>query len=976
MKYFFLFNALFFAFAQACSQANDSNKIASLYLASLDSLNNIKKSEKNKTFDLKPGQYELKRIQLPIVNYVFDSEAIMVSNTYAPYLSGNLKQHEQTSYSYKCYNPTVSINTIIEAKRNFFQYNHDASITYFNGFFYAFWNGLAKGGKESSEGTRGQQNFMSKSSDAIHWSLPVALFNDPEYTNNPLPEDPMKHQQWQPNVIALEDRMLVIWSDTGPFSASYISILIKGQQKLTTYRIDINIHDKLIKLNSDLSAPLNKEYSTNYAIEKREYFIYSTQNPYQLSTGRLLIPFSIEESTGDFNDRIKWASFIYTDDPSNLDSYAFGPLTRGITASSAWEPFFTEDRHGIVYMHMRNLPSAKNTGNGNDKNMSIAVSKDRLHFSNPVLSSLIGPSSRAYSERISNKRFMMVYNDADSRINGVANFSRYGGYDFTPGVSLQKDVKDPGDVAFNYPQSITYRDTAYVIYSTSFEPRSIMLAKFKLGLSDDSLLILPRNRPRIYLAGYIDNKQKALVLTGSKTFKVNKPVLAGNIVNSQASFAMGAWVSKQADQNAGTIFDNRGTSQNSNYAGTGVAIGVSFLVTGSSTAGVDLTTNLEYNFDKSGYTGLIQQLLSASSYLGVTVNTPERSISIFMDNGSYVSGNSGLFYESKYYWQAVELKDNFSEGQTITIDDTTYSFSNSPASSRSTVQIGNSLAATCFNLKSKLKKISVAGWGETGKSLAQSKKVLLVFFKKDKPFAVINSTNKSVSNYNGNFINGPSISVGSSIVNSGLPGFVGYIYSMRIYEGANAAKTEGFHRYLFNRMAARFNYELKLAAENNKDDYYLNIASDNPGLLTNIMKDTSHEEYSYKGHQFTLYSNSSAGVETEGDSYTLSIPFKVSGDISNSPVICTFFDRNHSYSITTDGSGSIYCNGSKIIGVNTDNAVLTLHYNDDTMLINNDKSFPLSERPIVVLGVYDFFAPMNGKYSITYDLDQLELKTN
>jgi hypothetical protein len=974
MRYFFLFNVLLFVFAQACTQANDSNKATPLYLSSGDNLNNIelKKGEKNKVIVLKPGKYELDRMQLPFANYVLDSGAVIVSNTYAPYLPGKVKQQKQTSFAYRCYNPTVTVRTIIGAKRNFFQYNHDASITYFNGFFFAFWNGLARGGKDRSEGTRGQQNFMSKSSDAIHWSAPVALFNDPDYTNNPLPEDPLQHQQWQPNVIALADRMLVIWSETGPFNASYISVFIKGQQKITTYRIDINIDNKSIKLNSDLSTPPAKGYSTNYVINGGEYFIYSTQNPYQLSTGRLLIPFSVEESSGDFNDRIKWASFIYTDDPSNLNSYAFGPLTRGITASSAWEPFFTEDRKGIVYMHMRNLPSSKDTSKDIDKNMSIAVSKDGLHFSEPVLSSLIGPSSRAYSERISNNRFMMVYNDADKRINGVANFSRYGGYDFTPGVSLQKDLDEPGDAAFNYPQSIIYRDTAYVIYSTSYEPRSIMLAKFKLGLPDDSLLILPRNRPRVYLAGYIDKKKKALALTGSKTFKVNKPVIAG----SNGSLTIGAWVNKQADQSVGTVFDNRGTVQNSDYAGTGLAVCVSFLVLGSSSSGINLTTNLEYKFAQSGYNGLIAQLLSPNSYLGITVNTPAKSLSVFMDDGSYVSGNASQFYESKYYWQAIEVKSNFSEGQTITIDDTSYSFSKNVSSSPNVVQIGSSLAATCSNLKSKLKSISTAGWGETGKGLTQSGKLLLVFFKKDMPIATISSTNKSVSNYNGNFINGPSISVGSSIVNSGLPGFAGYIYDIRIYEGAEAAKTDAFHRYLFNRLARQFNYTIKQHAEENQDNYFLDIRYDNLGLLTNIMKDTSHQEYSYNNHQLTLYSNSSAGVETDGDNYTLSIPFKVLGNLNASPVICTFLDANHSYSIAMDASGTLYCNGSKISSVNSNNPVLTLHYSSNSMLVNNDKSFPLSQRPIIVLGVYDFFTPLNGKYSITYDLDGLVLKTN
>lgn len=875
-----------------------------------------------------------------------------------------------TSLSYKCYNPTIDISTIIAAKRNFFQYNHDPSIAFFDGYFYAFWNGLAKGGKERSEGEAGQLNYMSRSVDANHWSQPVAIFNDPAYTFNPLPDNPGKYQQWQPNVTTLDDRMLIIWSETGKSNRSYLSILLKGDKKIKTYRIEINVKDLSIKLNSDLSSETSGNYSNDYPYNGKFYFIYSTQNPFKLTNGRILIPFSIEESQGDFEKRKKWASFIYSDNPKDINSFKFAELTPGMTETSAWEPFFTESVNGKVYMHMRNL-SSKTT----DKNMSIATaSGNNLTFQKPVVSSLTGPSSRAFAQKVSANRFMMVYNDADknTRINGVANFSRTGGYDFTPGVSLQKDIKEPGDLAFNYPQSVIHDDTAYVIYSTVYEPRSIMLAKFRLGLPDDSLLILPRNRPRVYLSGYIDKKKRAVACTGSKTFKLNNAMLAGDYVNSNGSFTIGAWVKKQKDQNMGTLFDNRGTVPGSDFSGKGFAIGVSEISLGNAASGINLTANLDYDFAASGYSGLVNQLLSTNSYIGVTVNTPGKILSVYMDDGSYVSGTNSKFYEANYSWQAIQVNSNFRDGQTITIDNKVYTFRKAPATNDD-IGIGKSTAITCFNLKKKLSGIITAGFSENGKSLTQSDNILLVFFKKNSTLNKIVSTNSSVKPYNKNFIDGPSASIGSSIKNSGLPGFVGYLYNMRIYKGNNAAKDATFHRYLFNLFCKQFGYNLKHEGSNAKDDYYLDIPY-NSSLLVNSMVDTSRTEYACDNKFLTLYSNSSAGIETQGDIYKLTIPFKVANSKDASPIICSFQDANQQHTITIDSSGVIKCNNKilKTVDIKQEN-IITLFYNKNIMTIDDKIKIPVSYRPTLFLGTSDFFAPLNGAYSISYNLDKLKL---
>jgi hypothetical protein len=926
-----------------------------------------------KTILIPKGQYQLDRTKVSFNNFILDSGAVLVSDTYAPYLPGKINRkssYNQQTYNYICYNPPVNISTVLQAGRIKFQYNHDATITYFDGYFYALWNALASGGKDNSEGTPGQMNYMSRSRDAVHWSLPVALFNDAAYTYNPLPGDPSKSQQWQPNVIAFDDRMLIIWSETG-HTASYISILLKGETKVTTYRIDINLQTKAIKLNKDLNSSPDPGYDVYYPQNGMpKYFIYSTQNPYQLTTGRLLIPFSIEDTLGDFAKRNKWASFIYTDNPKDLNSFRFADLTQGSTPGAAWEPFFSEDRNGKVYMHMRNLTPQKNA-KGKDLGMEVSASADGIHFNNAVPEGLDGPSTRGYCERVSNNRYMMVYNEVDNnnRINGMVEFSRLGANDFTPGVSLQKDAHQPGDVAFNYPQSIIYRDTAYVIYSAFYEPRSIMLAKFPVHLPDDSLLIIPRNRPKQYLSGYKDEKNEQIVLTGSKTFRLNTPVVVGdnNRLNTNQNMVIGAWVNKQADHNGGTLFDNRGSMPGTDYNNKGIAICTSYIGMGNAGAGVNLVANLNYNFNHYGYNGLIAQLLVGNSYIGVTINTSQKKLSVYMDNATVKDG----FYRSDYYWQTIEVESNFNEGETITVDDTVYTFKNQPSGSTD-IPIGASLAITCSNIKNTLKNITIAGWGQSGAPLNQARQILLAFFKPQASLAVIKSTNRAVRLYNGNFVDGPGASIGSSMAGSGLPGFAGYIYGMWIYKGNKANDDDlQLHRYLFNNMCGRFGISTK-AGEMKESQPDFNLTYNSEDLL-NIMKNT--QEYSYSNGQLTLFANSSAGIETDGENYMLSIPFRISRDNSAAdPVICTFQDGLQEYNVSINNGGEINCNGIRIKKINPKVFnTISISYKNNQVFIDDKPICTVNKRPVLFLGVYDFFAPLESGYNISYDCKNMKL---
>lgn len=922
------------------------------------------------------GKYSIDSKRIPYTNYILDSGVTFVSGNGEPFLIGKVNNDNQSLWKYKYYNPTVSNSYIFPATIGAFQYNHDVSITYFGNKFYCFWNAVSNGG---TEGTPGQRNYMSTSTDGVNWTSPVACFDNSTYSNNPVPNTDGTGQEWQPNAVALSDRMLVVWTRTDSKTASYISVLLSGQTKFTNYRIDISTGaSKHIFFDTAFASEPPAGYSRYYVPEDAySYFPYATQQPYILSSGRMVIPFSIEDDSEPvFRLKTKWASLIYTDNPADTASYTFAGLSQGTTTVSAWEPYISESRNGDVYMHLRNL-GVQNAANINYY-QEILHSSDGIEFSNATNDGLVGPSSRGYNQRITNRRQAMIFNDAtqNNRVNTVVNFSRYGGNDFATGLSLQKDDGFPADSYSNYPQSVIHNDTLYVAYSQFYEPRSIKWYKFKLNAPDDSLLLVPRNRARKYLAGYIDAANQRITLTESKTYELNKPMIvgSGDSVNSHQSFSLSAWVNKQADRNNAAIFDNRGTAVGSDFYNKGIGITQSFAGLGGSGTNVNLTANLNYNFINKGWSKWITQLLTGPSYIGVTIDNPTRLLSVYMDDGSYTSGTSTQFFDAYYYWQAVTVSQNWTDGQTITFDGTTYTFKNTPVGAND-VQLDDSLCVSCGNLRNKITSstVGLAGFSNTSNILSGTT-YLLVFFKTTS-FAAITSTNSYVAEYTANWMDSPGAAIGSSFpASSGLQGFGGYLYNMRIYRGAtDGAITSNVHRYLFNQYASTFGYSSKSSATTN-NSYYANISYNDYSSLKNVMTDSVRTEYSISGNIFHLHSNSSAAIETEGDAFVLKIPFIVSNSTGIAATVCSIQDKMDVNTITVDSSGNLYFNDVQIASISKSvTNYITISFKDNVLTVNGTNRYMLTDRPRIYLGKADVNTVMDGNYDLYFDISKLKL---
>jgi len=938
---------------------------------STDNTTAFKNASRYRKVIVPKGTYKLDRTELNTTNFYLDS-AVFVSTTYEPYITGNVSNTYRTNtYKYGVYNPTVTIDTVFAGVPSTYQYNHDATIAYFNSKFYVFWNGNPTGG---TEGASNQLNYMSTSTDANHWTSPVAVFDDAAYSNNPMPYAESAMKQWQPNAIVLADRMIVFWTETQSSPngwATYMSVLMEGATKFTTYRIDINSTTRIVDMNSDLSSSPASGYSTLYPSDNdSSYTLFSTQNPYLLNRGRLLAPFVAQNQTGLFYERDKFATVLYSDSPTDTASYKFSGLFQGGTTASAWEPYFTESKNGDVYMHLRNLGTASTVTT--DANQELLISSDGINFGGAANDGIIAPSSRGYAQRMSSNRYGMSFNDADNniRVNGSFLLSRFGEIDFAQGVSLQKNTSFPGDSYFNYPQSIVYRDSVYVIYTNYYEPRSVVLAKFPMPGSDDRLQIIPRNRPKKYLSSYADVGNTRLNMTGSRSLLMNVPMIVGDAdsINSHQSVSFSFWAQKQSDYSTATLFDSRGsTLSDADFKQKGGGIASSFVTMGNSNSNVNLVDNLNYSL--TNYTGLTTRLMAFPSYLGLTFDTPNRTLSVYYDDGTCSGCNASQFYDKYYYWNAIEITQNFANNETITIDGTVYTAKTSPSLSTE-FQIDDSLVVTCSNLKSVVTGFDIVGFGDTTNLLA-SDTIMMAFFK-TASFATITSTNAGVSAYTKNLFDSPAGQYGAALsTTSTLTGIGGWIYNLRIYRGAtDGVLSANNHRYLFNRLASTFGYTNKTSTTA-ATNFYVNLQYDSLNDVTYQFTNLSRTEYEYSSDTLTLYSNSSAGIETDGENFTLSVQYKATIPTDDDVVIMSFQDRDNSNQITIDSSGNIRLNGIPVLTVNPDiKNNLTITYKDKLLLINGTFKYEVNNRPRFYLGNYSVFNNMGDEYYVTYYLNK------
>ena len=380
--------------------------------------------------------------------------------------------------SYEVYQPKIEVGDICNGATGKLRYNHCATLAWYQDRWVALWNANTV----PFEGKPSQPVVLATSRDFVNWSTPIEPFNDPRHCTNPLKLG--KGRQWQPNLVVYKDELWCIWSqgsagDTG----CYFSYLREPGGKWTNQRIDVGDEAVIGGILYD--------------------WLFPTQNPIVLSTGRVLAPLTIvgpkmevAQDIPDARRRRKIDTVLYTDDGGKTWHLSPGAAIPG-QEWACWEPTVWETGDGLVRMVGRNKNwyDVAKGGAPTTQMLTRSVSRDggvtwTPHEFIPIESI----SSRAHVLPLAGDRFAMVMNDwrkgrfAADRQNGALFFNRGGGWDFVAGVNVSAR-----DTRVAYPQMFIKDNAAHIAYTRQGAPSSIRYSRVSPLPAPGRYYLFPRS---------------------------------------------------------------------------------------------------------------------------------------------------------------------------------------------------------------------------------------------------------------------------------------------------------------------------------------------------------------------------------------------------------------------------------------------------------------------------------------------------
>jgi len=445
--------------------------------------------------------------------------------------------------SYEVYEPEISQHFVVNASTHKLTYNHDSTIAWFGDRWFCLWNANTI----ASEGKPGQLNYVSTSTDGITWSEPRAAFADPELSENvvPCPDG----TQWQPNLIVVDGKLWAIWSQNSrdDYNGCYFSVLTDPDRKWSNTRLLFDYHHE----------PL---------IDGKRFRLFPTQNPCQLSPGRVLAPVTMigpeaDDAPEGINGWLrteKRDSVIYTDDGGESWHVSPGAVQENATWAQ-WEPTLWELADGKVMMFARNNDFRDAATGGPRPTEALLWSESgdggetwTPHQHVPIETVV----SRMHVTPAGGDRFMMVMNDwpagkfVHDRYNHALFFTRGAGIDFVAGLGIT------GLEPFvHYPQMWTKDDSLLVSYSQGNLPRSIKVARVSPLPKPDTYYLIPRSNLPPPPAP--TREGDALVFNGKQYIEAREVTDFGD-----EAFSLGAWI--RAD-GAGVLIDNRSTNPQAGF---------------------------------------------------------------------------------------------------------------------------------------------------------------------------------------------------------------------------------------------------------------------------------------------------------------------------------------------------------------------------------------------------------------------------
>lgn len=391
-------------------------------------------------------------------------------------------------YGYSVYQPSVTNRFVLDTSTSPYQYNHDSTLAYYDGKWYALWNANTS----PNEGDPGQINLQSTSTDFVNWTTPVDVFNNASTSSNPL-SPPATVRQWQPGLVNVGSELWCLWmNDNGTVGT------VAGWQIYFS------------RLSSSSGKWTNTLLNLNYTEGGITFYGFPTQNPIQLRSGRVLAPLvwvatnyvsplpPILPGPPSFWGQQKRSGVIYTDD--NGATWNVGGATSIPNALyTSWEPVVQQNDDNTLRMYSRNLDYANYS---RSQYLATAVGyADGASFDPLEFVSLETTSSRlgnTFQYNDLNGRQLYFLNDwnvgsfPNDRYNGAMAFSRTGNPDITPGINFSGSEE-----VVSYPQAVVTNNSVYVIYSQGLAPRNIKTAQITSAPDPTNQYVLPRSNDSI-----------------------------------------------------------------------------------------------------------------------------------------------------------------------------------------------------------------------------------------------------------------------------------------------------------------------------------------------------------------------------------------------------------------------------------------------------------------------------------------------
>lgn len=782
----------------------------------------------------------------------------------------------------RIYDPTVTSQTVWDP------YTDPSGLTYFamasiatfgDRLFFAV---AANDG--GAEGAAGQAIWMKTSDDGgATWSEAFQPFGDSDYCTNPITE-PGWSTQWQPCFVRVGTELWCQWFDT---AFHYLSKLTAPEGKWTTQRFmfDSSNNYKPILTDDLTSYGLQDDGLTTFPIfDGSECSAASSADGLVLSDGRVALPVTFTSDAytttpdiaSSFTRHIKYNGVLFGDGDNNwtltrIDTSLFGDFT-------AWEPVVFEDPGGNIFVLSRNL----NMSGTDDDMFLVASSTDGGQTFTPSVSAKLRvPSARIGVKQVGRRRWVMTtcdsrvhstraieQNSVNARKNVALFMSRRGVPDFGPGINISGD-----DVYTNYPQACVDGEDLLVAFNVGLggsgnAPTVMKLVRVSPLPDDQYAWIHPRSNARIdppspVDPAYVDSSPDYLNFVG------NNKVVSTTAVTATTGLTYSAWV-LWTTTDCDSVIDARYTGGGTPFSNS---FGQSFARTGLFLAGMSF---LHGETLASG----------VPTFLSASIDNTAQTITLYTAQGG------ANFTTKTCYYKSILFSGLPSDGETVTINGTTYTFRAS-ASLANEVTIGATLADLGTNLSTKLRANAMQA-GDVGDG-----RVLLA--RTDYAAFSVTSGSAVLSVESGMPLNASHATIGyKNISGSSQRPWFGRIYEGRVYSSALSIANM---RSLYNRLASSLGYSSITGTSTTPGTPLLFLDASSRDL-TEFPLVGSAPDYDIDGAILTLNGETSAFCELPYGANQLTIKFKFGAEPVSAEryVIAAFGDGDTPARLYIDGA--------------------------------------------------------------------------